>query len=319
MVNANADKIYYNFVVRNEQPGDTIINLEFDENRVQAVVEQPWKYEIAVERLKIPLTSIPIFLWQDGIFSVKMTYGATEITKILQFIPNGGSPYGDAVFSYEEWLTIVNTALDECFNDLKAAEPGMPPSESPFITLDPVSNLCIWNVEQSYNTLGDETKVFMNQDLYFKFYSFQNVATDFGGVTWYELPTKDNFNNSNVINGLQYYSTYQEFPVLPALNDFQSVLFETDMPLNYEYLPAQQNDVRTILTDFLPVDEIQDRQVLQYYPRGPLRYYDLLSKVPLRRLKLNAYWLNRKGQRFPFYLTRQDTFTMKVVFRRKYD
>jgi len=318
MVNSNADNIYYNFVVRNEQPGDTIINLEFDENRVQPIVSEPWKYEIAVERLKIPLTSIPIFLWENDLFYVKMVYDATEITKVVQFVDNGGSPYGDAVYSYEEWLTIVNTALTECFNDLKAAEPGMPPSESPFITLDPVSNLCIWNVEQSYNTPGDETKVFLNQNLYFKFYSWESIATDFGGQTWYELPTKDNFNNSNTINGLPYYSTYQEFPVLASLNDFQSVIFETDMPLNYEYLPAQTNDVRTVLTDFLPIDEIQDRQTLQYYPQGPLRYYDILSKVPLRRLKLNAYWLNREGKRFPFYLTRSDVFSMKIVFKRKY-
>ena len=308
------DNIYYNIVVDSIQ-GSNIIPLTFDENRVQPIVDNPSDYELAVERFRLPLTNMPIFLWKPNKFSVKMTYGGSEVNEIVTFIPNGNNIYGDAIWSYQEFATMVNNALDNAYAALKILQPLMPPTEAPFLSFDSSVDLFKWNIEQAYSTT---TKVYFNQDLYFLFVSFQNIAVTFGGDRFYQLQCKNNFNNSTTINGKAYFSSYQEFPTLSKWNDLQRILFETDIPINNEILPTQQNVTQTILTDFLPIDSINNRQSLQYYPNGPLRYYDLISTVPMRRMNLRGYWVDKDDKKYPIYLSDTDSFDMKIIFKKRY-
>lgn len=308
--------IYYNIKIQADDELD-LKPLSFSETRVDAILDNPLDYEIAVERFKLPLINLPIFIWVPNKFSVKMTYDGAEVTEILQFIPNttGTDIYGDSIWNYQELLDSLNNALGLAYTALKILKPAAPPTEAPFMTFNADTGLMSWNIEQLYS---DTTKVFLNQPLYFLFVSFHNMEQDFLGERWYNLLARDNFNNTATINGKAYYSTLQEYRTIALWGDLESVTFQTQsIPVSAENLPSQKDITRNVLTDFEPQIEINNRQSLQYYPQGPLRWYDLKGTTPLRTIDLKVYWQNKNGKQYVMYINNENYFSMKILFRKK--
>lgn len=289
--------------------------IKFNENRTVPIVDKPSDYHLAVTRFNLPAQLIPIFIWPgDDKYFVKMTFGFSTVTKYLQFIPNttGNDFYGNTIWEYQEMIDILNKALSDAYTDLKALEPTMTPTEAPFMTYDADSKLLKWNIEQLY---ANTTKVYFSNQMFERYFnSFQvfDLNTD------YQMLCKDNGNNSTVINGKNYFSTYQEYRTIDLWSDIKAILFETNrIPTSPEFLSGQKNITRQVLTDFVPTEGINDRSNIQYYPQGPLRYYDLNSNYPLRETDLSLRWEDRNGNTYPLYLQDNEKFTMKLLFRKK--
>ena len=70
MAQADENLIYYNIDVKNETQERIIPS--FNINRVQAVLDDPSEYEMAIVRFSLPLTSIPLFLFKNDIFKVSL-------------------------------------------------------------------------------------------------------------------------------------------------------------------------------------------------------------------------------------------------------
>ena len=312
------DNIYYNIRIKGSD--QNFNRAKFDVNSIETIVENPLKYELAVIRFSVPTTVIPIFLWKgDEFFSVKMTYGASEVNQFLTFSPNSNNKlYGDAIWNYQEFVDIINVALEDAYLALKVLEPLMPPTEAPFITYNPETSLLTWNIEQVY---ANTTKVFFNENLYLLVPSFQNYDQFISpGVYFFQMLCKDNRNNSTLIKGKNYFSTKQEYPTLFLWSDFQTILFETNLiPVNPEYLDTQDNDTRRVLSDFQPLEGQNDRTTIQYFPAGPLRYYDLTNNNELSDIDLNVLWEDKNGISYPLYLSNDDVLTMKILFKKKYN
>ena len=110
----------------------------------------------------------------------------------------------------------------------------------------------------------------------------------------------------------------QEFSTLFLWTDLFNILFETSsIPVSTENLSSQTNKTRRIMTDFEPLQDISNRSAIQYYPQGPIRYYDLESNQPLRRIDLNILLSNKEGEIFPLRLNSTDELSVKLEFRRK--
>lgn len=322
------DNIYYNVRIFNPYDGADVITASYSENRTVPVLENPSDYELAVLRFKVPAEVIPIFLWKDpSPYYITLNFDGYDSVQQLQFIPDAPPNddkflYGPAIWSYQSFVDILNKALSDGYADVKANRPLAPPTEAPFFTYDAKTELITLNAEQLYDSEGVPTiSIWANYDLFALIPSFQVKSFPVPPVNplkFQRFRIKNNGFNTITYNGNPYYQMEQEYITLALLNDFVSIVFESDsIPVNSELLPAQKNDTRRIITDFEPLDGVNDHQAYQFYPQGPLRYYDLKSNFPLNRIDMKVYWTDREGREFPIYINRGDLLTLKIMFRKK--
>jgi hypothetical protein len=283
------DNVYYNVRIYNDTETASI-PATFNENRTVPILENPSDYELAVERFKVPASIIPIFLWKpDNLWFITLSYDGTDVQKQLQFIPNAEYPgsvnfgFTDAVWSYQHFVEIINNAFSSAFTDLKVLKPLAPQTEAPWMTYDAVTELFTIHTETSYDiTTATPMFITFSYDLFALFPSFYAKTSDVplpaGANKFITLTVKDYRNNTETIGGTDYFFFQQEYKTLALLNDFVSIVFESDtIPIEPEYLSSQTNVIRRIVTDFEPLDGVNDHQAFQFYPQGPLRYYDLKS------------------------------------------
>ena len=332
-VNTNADaedNIYYNVRLLNDTRKD-IIPAVFSENRVVPILENPSEYELAVVRFKVPAETIPIFRWVDDKFSITLSYGGSDFTEYLPWIPKALPSdnkflYGKAIWSYQSFIDSINLAFKTAFDKLKIDFPLAPPTEAPFITFNSATELMTIWTEELYEEATNTIAIMFNYDLFAVIPSFQvdrlNIPPPSTGVSFdikfQRLKVKNNYNNKTIYNGKAYYTFQQEYTTLALLNDFVSITFESDsIPIEPELLPAQTNVVRRIITDFEPIDGVNDHQSFQYFSRGSLRYYDLKSSYPMHKIDIRVFWTDRRGEQFPIYINRDEVLTLKLLFRRK--
>jgi hypothetical protein len=317
-VDRSEDNIYYNIRITSETNGELA---QYSENRVSPIIQEPSKYKLAVERFRIPAVNIPIMRWKPDFFKVTMSYAGTDITETLQFIPNSTDPdfYGDAIWNYQEFIDIVNKALSDAFTTIKGIHAGAPPTEAPFLTYEADTQLFTFNAEQLYDTTGPATiNIYFNPELYLLFPSFPTFADHTGSPEKeYQIIVKNNFNNSTTINAKAYYSTKQEYTTLFLFNDLVSIAFETDsIPVTNEKEGDQRNVVKRLITDFEPLEDINNRQAFQYFPQGPLRYYDMNSVYPLSRIDLRVRWVDKNNESYPIYINKNEALTVKILFKK---
>lgn len=303
---------YYNINMYNEE--NRPAPARYSVSRNSDIIDYPSNYEIAVVRFKLPLYEMPIFIWRPNTLSLKLSYDTSEVIEPLIYISNGSydSVYGDAIWSYQEFIVIINNALASAFTALKALEPTMPPTTPPFF----IYNAALEKVElmAPYNYIeGMKTKLFVDDLLLNYLMGFQTYTVD--GAFPNQILIKDNKNNQTVYAGNTYYKMKQEFSTLSLWSDFKLITFETTIPVNAENLSGQQNITKTILTDFLPSDGIVDHQSLQYYPKGPIRWYSMNSALPLRDITMTVKWSDIYDYEHILYISKHEGLSVKLAFR----
>lgn len=318
----NADNIYYNVRINNNIPLSSM-PIVFSENRVQPILTNPNDYELAVVRFKISTLGLPIMIWaSQPAMSVTISYGPDNYTTPLTFIPNGtaGSVYGEAIFNFQEFIDIINSALLASFTAMKTAHPVAPQTQAPFLEIDHTTNLINLLAEQSYANppvVANNVNIYMNEELYFFFPSLQSFASS-DPITTYRLVVKDRVINGSTFLGQPYYTMASDFPVFALWNDYQSISFESNtIPIVPENQPAQTNVITSLITDFEPLEQENNRTAFQYFPQGPLRYYSLSSHYPLTQIDVRVYWQDKFGRSFPLYLPFGELCTIKILFRKK--
>ena len=311
----NKEYLYYNFRITNNENIYKLV--DYKETRTVPILNNSSDYEIAVERFTIPYSSIPIFIWKSNdLYKIKMVYNNDIITKPLIYNGVNDTIYNNnGIWSYQVFIDIINIALFECFADLKALYPALPITKAPFITFNSKNSLMTWNIPKSYENL---IKVYFNVDLYYLLVSFQAFELTIDDEQYFEMVCKDNVFNSSIIDGVPFYSTKQEYPTLSLIQNFQSIIFETDnIPVNSEQIADQVNSIRSILTDFEPIQEQTRDNELQYFPRGPLRFYDLDSFNELRKMDLKVFWSDKQNNIYPLYINKNKILSLKLLLRKK--
>jgi hypothetical protein len=319
------DNVYYNIRITNEE--DTAKHAVYSANRTVPILEIPADYEMAVMRFSVPALFIPIFLWETPTpLSVSMRYDGEDITEDLQFIQRADNPnnppYGEAVWNYQELVDMINVALKTAWDAMKVAKPASPTTEAPFMVYDAKTELCSLYAEKLFDSSTNTIEILFSKRLFVLFPSFQSyvstVAVPPPELTRYQILVKDNKTNSTTYNAKDYFIMEQEYPTLALWNGFSTIVFETDsIPVEPEFLATQNNTTRRLLTDFEPLSTINDRQVFQYFPQGKVRYYDMKSNYPMKRIDLRVYWEDNLGKVYPLYLGQGDVLTMKLLFRKK--
>lgn len=291
----------------------------FSVNRVQNILDKADDYELAVIRFSIPTTSIPLIIFEDNLYSVSLKIGTSEYTEYLSWIPTSAVYTEKMIYSVQTLVDFINTAFSTAFSNLSGSH-TITSTQPPFMTFSGETNLLTLNVPQDY--LADGINVYANEELYLKINTFQDFyyQTPQQGQLNYEFVIKDLFDNTATYNAVNYFTSTQQYGTISAISDIRAIQFlTTTIPVNRELQGAQKNITSNFLTDFEPTQSntFEGGGILQYYPQGPLRYIDLLSKHSLYKIDLFVKWVSKKGDVYPLYLEGEQSGTIKLLFRKK--
>jgi hypothetical protein len=349
------DNIYYNVEFVNKDITRPAVPIQFNEKSSYPIVEKPDQYKLAVTRFSLPGEFIPIMIWNPNSgaltgapeqdwnartnpgskvkkFEVVMEFGGTVIRKYLEAPVNSTNTNylynSPVVWNYKEFVDVFNQALADAFTDLKTLEPLAPPTQPPFVEFDGKTRLCTFYAPEDYNTGGPldvapappTIHVYMNLNLYELFPSWNTLEETIAGELLYRFNVNFSGTNTITIGGNPFLAIEQEFSTLPLWNDFETIVFESGtIPVNPEYDPTDNNNAvtRTLVTDFLPPEQLNSRDQLQYVGVGWKRFVDLNSSFPLRDITVNALWVTTWGDRYPVYMGYNENFSMKLLFRKK--
>ncbi len=120
---SNVDYVYYNCILHNNNDND--LPCEFYESRPTPYLYNIEDYELAVIRFKICAFSLPLFTFEDGAYSIMMSYEhavhgtITSDPHVVQFIPSIVNPSSRDVYDYNDFVNMVNIALHDTYADLR--------------------------------------------------------------------------------------------------------------------------------------------------------------------------------------------------------
>ena len=314
---ADSTHIYYNIRINAE-----LLNkapATFNVNRVQPILDKPSDYEVSVVRYSLPLTSVPLIVFKDNKWAMSLKIGANEYTEFLQWIPNTDVFEFRYIYIVQDLLDMMNVALSTAFTNLSGAN-TITSTKPPFFSFSSITNLITLHVPQSY--LADGIFVYANAALYYKMNTFQDYYENFAedSALNYRFVIKDLFNNNVTYDGTDYYTSTQQYATIGSMSDLKGILFETNsIPVSRQLDGAQKNITQNLLTDFEPPQSNKwfGGGLLQYFPRGPIRFIDLLSTHPLNRMDLVIKWTSKDGETYPYYLQGEQAATIKIMFRKK--
>lgn len=328
--------VYYNVIIPNA--GTTPVLASFMETRTTPLVMNPSEYHLAIVRFSVPSSLVPLFLFQDGVYKVTLSYSGILFTETVQFIQTNQTDTSDRnVYIFQNFIDMVNAALLAAFNAAVIAAPGPLPDFAPELVFDTATQLTYLKVDPKWNpaTLNPTLQIWFNTALYDKFGSF-NV--NFNGYTNalqnYQFIVE--YTGGNLFNDLDYPAAATSKPFLHMMqtgvsigymSNVKTIVFtSTSIPGKAEYIPSitgnSNDNFRNILIDFEPLDEGNTVSNInniywQYYPQGPYRLVDLQSTQPITNVDLQVSWQDELGNLSPIYIAPGRSLTVKMLFQKK--
>jgi hypothetical protein len=288
---------------------------QFDENRVQPVLDNPNDYHLGVVRFSVPTNSIPVMNWDNNFYKIGIEFNGTIIEKFVQFVPNSnaGTIYAGQIgqiWSYQEWCSTMSACLKELHDDMLIAQPSFPPTKEILMKIQPETGLISMYCQNGYT--DPSVSVYFNFNLLTEtiFQSFWSSEERF------RIIIKDVLTNTTTYGGGGVVMT-QDYKTTALISKLDKLVFETNsIPVNPELLGTSTNEIRQVITDFDCVGFTRDSLAIQYFPQGPIRHYDMNSAFPLHRIDLVVKWEDIFGNLFPIFLQFDDQISIKIHFKK---
>ncbi len=203
------DHIYYNVIIPHDPSfGDAASPMKYQENRVDALIDNPSDWYLSIIRFTIPGTFIPILVMpinsgssqtdpNQTQFYVTLSYGGDDYTQNVVYVPDNvfpvpvppsqNPPYYSQVitpyyyvYSYHHFLTMINTALETAFTALKTAHATAPITAAPYYIYDETTQLFSLIVEYSAFVSPGTVSLYVNRYLqkYFNGLHVKNIAVN---------------------------------------------------------------------------------------------------------------------------------------------
>lgn len=313
------DYIYYNVNIYNDKDDD--LEAKFNATRVENILDNPSDYELAIVRFSVPTINIPIFILDSNKkFTHSLRYKGKEYTEPITWISNTNEPNKQGyIWNFQEFIDSLNLALSKLYNSIRIDYPVDPVvADNAYWTIsNDASNLVNFNVPDIQISNPDKVELYMNKELQAFLPTISYIVDASQGEVYdfyYKIVIANNFNNveNNII------TMYSESSPLFLWSDFKTIVFlSSSIPVVPEYIGGTNQVSRRVLTDFEPQDALFDRSSIQFFPQGPLRYYNLKSTQPLDTIDLQIYWQDKIGRLFPINLAKYDSATVKIEFRHK--
>jgi hypothetical protein len=298
---------YYDLdIINNNVSGDQKpVIFNFIEARNQPYLYCPENYFMSIVRFSLQTPSLPKFiptvkLGQNDpnvlVYAITLNYRYvapggnvpdfnSSFSANVQYVPfdesqpipsapttkQDFSSYYYYIYSYQEWILMINTCFQNAFNNLQVAYanwatanivnitawnsafpnnaiPTTLTATAPFMEFDPHSLNAIINGDtQWYNTSNTANKridIFFNNALYQLYHTFPSTTTLFNGVYTNKM-LMNSFNNFNLFTttSITYLQAYQEASTAVLLNPISSVVFTTGLlPVNNELVSVPKSN-----------------------------------------------------------------------------
>ena len=367
------DHIYLDLIASNNDAGSNTpsVFLTFSEIRDQAILQNCSEYYLTIVRFyletpNLPLLLMPIQTGQSDInkssLSITMTYKTYQIQQFLQYVPANvsdtlpspplikvdySSTYYD-IYSYQNFIEMLNTAFLASYNGLKAlviaGGDTLPSQYFPYMEFDPNAEKAILNADiLGYNkTLANPISIYMNATLFQLFSSFD--ASFYGntnivnGMNYkfniYALPNSGNVYGITLPSVINYLQCYQEYATLGVVgNPVSSIVFTSNLipiagtlvstpvifnaPTNITQ-QSSNSAISNILTDIT----VGLTLGFEYKPNiiyNPTiyRYLSMQSQGPLRQYDISVFYKLHTGDLRPFMLSPGSCSALKIGFFKK--
>lgn len=310
------DNIYYDARIYNNTNLD--IPAEYNASRESFILDRPSDYYCFINRFSISHLTIPIFIFEENIYSVTIQNNlGVNFQTFLTFINRTSDPDNRSIYYYNQFVEMINNALN-----LSLIAAGLLANDV-FVRYDPITNLfsVLFNtaVDWTMNSLFFSTRLFQ---------LFQEFEANFLGYnsadgTDYQILEFDYGNNTVSAFGNMYFEMKQELQALYLWNAIQNIIFVSNsLPIRKEYITDSNNpnsdSSRPIISDFVPNLNVgRDLSQFQFYQQGDPRLIDLISDSPINNLNFKIFYQFRDGTTTPLLLEPNEVVSVKFVFARK--
>ena len=149
------DTIYINSSIFNDT--DDYIPCEYDTTFTSDVVSNAGQYYLAIDRFSIP-NSNPIFTFKPNKYYITLTHNNIDY-QVPLVMQSRNQRRPNAIFTFQHFIDIINTAWNTASTNLQAAFP----SDTPYMTYNNASDTISLFTPQSYENTVD---VYFNHSLY---------------------------------------------------------------------------------------------------------------------------------------------------------
>ena len=364
---ANED-IYLDLIVNNpaiadKNPGPGLpvkwnydsVAASYKETRKQPLLIKPDTYKLAVAKLELPSSNIPIFNFVDNGYYISIIHatgdGGNPITEevVLDYVPlytpyNPNNP-DRVIGNVSQFLQSVNTAMDTAYTNIVATynainaststtwldDPTNPPN-APTMYYDSNTNKFYMRYDETW-ILSPNVELYFNTGLALKFEGFR--------FTEYELNFEQNqqeyrfvFQPSQPPTGVgDPQIQYEDGKSVETWYDiYKIILTTTTIPARGEYIGGTHDKFEDgtlvkgtnnstgsikILTEFTFDVFNPTNEMLIYTPEAEWRWIDLLSSIPLYNIDIAAYTYDQNGSVNPIMITPGRDMFVKLLFRKK--
>jgi hypothetical protein len=305
--------------------------------KTQSIIDSPRDYHLVVERFSIPSSTIPAYVYnpaEPG--TVSLSYDGSTESADLVFVPFGpvtdpaSVPFnkGYHVYGIQDYLVMVNNALETALIALKASTALNPAAIAPYFKYNPQTELISLYGEEAYFDRTLLTPVIISVDTTI-INQLPFFVTDYTPATQtyeFALNKYDHITEVETIATVDYLVQSQQAIGVFAFNPVQKViLISNSIPVRKAFTQinsttgnASENNSIAILQDFKISSELNalgQRKGITYIPKTKLRL-DLLGNVPLRNIDVQAYWSDINDTLYPITILPGQQFNLKLSFSR---
>lgn len=339
------ERIYIDIEITNPlDAGIDGVDVVFDQSYNQDILKFSDRYKLTIARLGIPGSELPLFLADDNLYSVTISFGGTNFQQFLTF------PGIELVRSINTFLTSLNTALQLAFEAYKVANAAEAQDFAPFVTFNNATKQLEVFVDENFNELfngGVVPLVFYNNALLHLI-----GCTEFDVINQPEL--SDGRAGQWAVDDLGYNRSVFNFPLDDAgvqtarqnppidlaltlfqtqgncLNSISQLTGFTIISNSFGNRSQIQNNTSLITsTDFndadytesnivfdLLVDEAGSSltEVFNYTP-SLYRWIDILSHQHLHRIQFSIFYRLNDGNTYPLQIGLGRTVSVKFLLQ----
>ena len=362
------DNIYYNVRINGNADG-SLAMANYAEQRTISLLDNPSNYYFSCIRFNIPTSTIPLLIVASQpfpntnpaltVYSVSLSYnGVSSGQTFVYWNPtvasndslslatpkrtlNAQTPFIDPkdeyyyCYSYSYFMSLVNKAFIEAFNNLSALTTLPLGSVPPYYTFDSRVKLFTLVAQGAFYDMNNLTpiQIFMNNALFNLFGAVSAIRytnPTISGNDKQIIITSDN-SNTDASGNIQF---EQEYISLTQWMAMKSVIITTNtIPIVAEGIPSVSNNYtpdneQNGSSTYLPIISAYDaliatagfedfQSTIQYAPSGPYKLIDMIGTNALSSFDIQVYWMDVYGTLHNLFISPFESCTFTFLFLRK--
>jgi hypothetical protein len=355
MLEESPDVFYVDVLVSNVNSNYTTAPTyaEYNETRTIPYLYNPYQYYGAVVQFNIQNTNTPVLdvvivpnqnntnltiyslvLEYNGIQKAEnVIYSPQNLTVPIPLPPSSfpdGFQYNNngyySIYSYSFFCSLVNTALENAYNQLVVSFPTLPANGQPILKYDPVTQLFNITCSTSLYNGVNPINIYFNGALYHLYSFFPSSSILLNGLA-YELllinPTTSiiSGNDSILTQELQSINLWSEVSSIVITTQtipiIRSQTFSPALFYGGTIEPSKNNSqTQSILLEYSVDDSIYTKNIV-YNPSAQYKIFELTTETPLYNLDFKFYYRSSFGNLVPISLNSGSSLCVKIGFFKK--